>query len=200
MRSISPARFTFSRPRELWPRSPRTMRLSSTVPALSVSRASWPTSTWFIMDTCMYAAMLAAFSTGRRLATRSKARWSSKASDHDNQVCLLNEGDGIGSALSFTANRMVIGQQILRLLEGQALAPAGWSTNSYYLVIDSVLAFIFALVLASFLRLPYWYKRFERRSRYRFVRVSLRLLGELLLPTLILLGLPVLGGYSWPFI
>src|SRR2546421_9894323 len=65
------------------------MRLSSTVPAMSVSRASWPTSTWFITDTCMYAAMLAAFSTGRRLATRSKARWSRKASDHDDEVCFL---------------------------------------------------------------------------------------------------------------
>src|SRR6266699_7245816 len=52
-------------------------------------RASWPTSTWFITDTCMYAAMLAAFSTGSRLATRSKARWSRKASDHDNQACAL---------------------------------------------------------------------------------------------------------------
>ena len=48
--------------------------------------------------------------------------------------------------------------------------------------------------------MPYWYKRFEQRPRYRLVRVSLRLLGELLLPTLILLGLPALGGYSWPFI
>jgi hypothetical protein len=90
---------------------------------------------------------------------------------------LLNEGDGIGYALSFTANRMAIGQQILRLLEGQGLAPTGWSTNSYYLVIDSVLALIFALVLASFLRLPYWYKRFERRSRDRLIRVSFRLLA-----------------------
>jgi hypothetical protein len=30
--------------------------------------------------------------------------------------------------------------------------------------------------------------------------VSVRLLGELLLPTLILIGLPALGGYSWRFI
>ena len=59
---------------------------------------------------------------------------------------------------------------------------------------------MFALVLASLLRLPHWYKRFEQRSRYRLVRVSLRLIGELLLPTLILLGLPALGGYSWQFI
>ena len=36
---------------------------------------------------------------------------------------LLNEGGGIGYALSFTANRMAIGQQILRLLEGQGLLP-----------------------------------------------------------------------------
>jgi len=48
--------------------------------------------------------------------------------------------------------------------------------------------------------LSYWYKRFEQRSRDRLVHVSLRLIGELLLPTLILLGLPALGGYSWPFI
>jgi hypothetical protein len=92
-------------------------------------------------------------------------------------VLLLNEGDGIGYALSFTANRMAIGQQVLRLLEGQGLAPTGWSTNSYYLVIDSVLALIFALVLASFLRLPHWYKRFEQRSRDRLIRVSFRLLA-----------------------
>ena len=70
---------------------------------------------------------------------------------------------------------MAIGQQILRLLEGQGLAPTG--TNSYYLVIDSVLALIFALVLASFLRLLYWYKLFEQRSRYRLIRVSFRLLA-----------------------
>jgi len=115
-------------------------------------------------------------------------------------VLLLNEGDGIGYALSFTIHRMAIGQQILRLLEGQALAPAGWSTNTYYLIIDGVLAIIFALVLANFLRLPHWYKRFEQLSRYCLVRMSMRLIGELLLPTLILLGLPALGGYSWPFI
>ncbi|HEY6410480.1 MAG TPA: hypothetical protein VIY29_23770, partial [Ktedonobacteraceae bacterium] len=35
---------------------------------------------------------------------------------------------------------------------------------------------------------------------YRLVRVNLWLIGELLLPMLILLGLPALGGYSWPFI
>jgi len=33
-------------------------------------------------------------------------------------VLLLNEGDGIGYALSFTANRMAIGEQILRLRQG----------------------------------------------------------------------------------
>ncbi len=115
-------------------------------------------------------------------------------------VLLLNEGDGIGYALSFTIHRMAIGQQILRLLEGQSLAPEGWSTNTYYLIIDGVLAIIFALVLANFLRLPHWYKRFEQLSRYCLVRMSMRLIGELLLPTLILLGLPALGGYSWPFI
>lgn len=115
-------------------------------------------------------------------------------------VLLLNEGDGIGYALSFTIHRMAIGEQILRLLEGQSLAPAGWSTNTYYLIIDGVLAIIFALVLANCLRLPHWYKRFEQRSRYRLVRMSIRLIGELLLPTLILLGLPAQGGYSWPFI
>ncbi len=115
-------------------------------------------------------------------------------------ILLLNEGDGIGYALSFTSNRMAIGQQILRLLEGQRLAPAGWRTNTYYLLIDSVMALIFVLVVASLLRLPYWSKRFEPRSRHRLIRVSFRLLGELLLPTLILLGLPVRGGYSWSFI
>jgi hypothetical protein len=55
-------------------------------------------------------------------------------------------------------------------------------------------------VLANLLRLPHWYKRFKQRSRHRLVQVSVRLIGELLLPTLILLGLPALGGYSWQFI
>ncbi len=63
--------------------------------AMSVSRASWPSSTWFITATSMSAAMLAAFSTGRSLATRSKARWSSKAPDHDNQACALLLNDAL---------------------------------------------------------------------------------------------------------
>jgi CubicO group peptidase (beta-lactamase class C family) len=76
-------------------------------------------------------------------------------SQHWGIVLLLNEGDGIGSVLPFAMNRKVIGQQIVRLLEGQALAPAGRSTNTIYLIIDGVLALLFALVLANALRLPH---------------------------------------------
>jgi hypothetical protein len=37
-------------------------------------------STWYITDIGMYAAMLVAFSTGRRLVTSSRARWLVKRS------------------------------------------------------------------------------------------------------------------------
>jgi CubicO group peptidase (beta-lactamase class C family) len=115
-------------------------------------------------------------------------------------VLLVNEGDGIGAVFPLVINRAVIGKQIVRLLEGQALAPTGWSTNTYYLVIDGVLALLFTLVLANALRLPHWYKKFQHSLRYRPVRMSVRLLSELLLPALILISLPALGGYSWQFI
>lgn len=115
-------------------------------------------------------------------------------------VMLLNEGDGIGAVLPLVINRTVIGKQILRMLEGQALAPAGWSTNTIYLILDIVLALLFALVLVNALLLPRWYKRFQQPVRYRSVRIRVRVLGELLLPTLILTGVPSLNGYSWQFI
>ena len=70
-----PGSLHFLTPEEALASLTRTMRLSSTVPAMIVSRASSPMSTWYITDIRMYAAMPAAFSTGRRLATSSMARW-----------------------------------------------------------------------------------------------------------------------------
>jgi CubicO group peptidase (beta-lactamase class C family) len=119
---------------------------------------------------------------------------------HWGVVLLMNEGDGVGAVLPLAVNRTIIGQQILRLLEGQALATVGWSTNTIYLIIDGVLAVLFALVLVNALRLPYWYKRFQQPMQYRRIRVGLRLLSELLVPIVVLIGVPALGGYSWPFI
>ena len=121
-------------------------------------------------------------------------------SQHWGVVLLLNEGDGIGAVSPLVMNRAVIGKQILRMLEGQALAPARWSTNTIYLILDGILALLFALVLVNAVLLPRWYKRFQEPMRYRGIRVGVRLLGELLLPLLILIGVPALGGYSWPFI
>jgi hypothetical protein len=96
---------------------------------------------------------------------------------------LLNEGDGIGAVSPLVINRAAIGKQILRLLEGQPLAPARWSTNTIYLILDGILAILFALVLVNAVLLPRWYKRFQRPTRYRGIRVGVRLLGELLLPS-----------------
>ena len=76
VQNISLARCTSSRCRTPGPRSPRMMRLSSTVPTLRVLPASSPTSTWYITATSMCAAMRAAFSTGRRPAIPSRERWS----------------------------------------------------------------------------------------------------------------------------
>jgi CubicO group peptidase (beta-lactamase class C family) len=119
---------------------------------------------------------------------------------HWGVVLLLNEGDAIGAVSPIVINRAVIGKQILRMLEGQALAPARWSTNTIYLFLDGILALLFALVLVNAVLLPRWYKRFQQPMRYRGIRVGGRLLGELLLPALILIGVPALGGYSWEFI
>jgi CubicO group peptidase (beta-lactamase class C family) len=115
-------------------------------------------------------------------------------------VLLLNEGAGIGAVSPLLVYRAIIGKQILRMLEGQPLAPARWSANIIYYILDAILALLFALVLVNAMLLPRWYKRFQQPMRYRGIRVGVRLLGELLLPLLILIGLPALGGYSWPFI
>jgi CubicO group peptidase (beta-lactamase class C family) len=115
-------------------------------------------------------------------------------------VLLLNEGDGIGAVSPLVINRTAIGKQILRMLEGQPLVPARWSTNTLYLILDGILAILFALVLVNAVLLPRWYKRFQGPVRYRGIRLGVRLLIELLLPALILIGLPAQSGYSWSFI
>jgi CubicO group peptidase (beta-lactamase class C family) len=121
-------------------------------------------------------------------------------SQHWGIVLLLNEGDGIGAVLPLVINRTVIGKQILRMLEGQALAPTGWSTNTINLILDGVLALLFALVLVNAVLLPRWYKRVQQPMRYRGIRVGGRLLIELVLSLLILIGVPAQNGYSWQFI
>jgi CubicO group peptidase (beta-lactamase class C family) len=115
-------------------------------------------------------------------------------------VLLLNEGDGIGAVSPLVIYRTAIGKQILRMLEGQAPAPARWSTNTLYLILDGILVLLFALVMVNAVLLPRWYKQFQQPMRYRSIQVGIRLLGELLLPLLILIGLPALSGYSWSFI
>ena len=115
-------------------------------------------------------------------------------------LLLLNEGDGIGAVSPLVIYRTAIGKQILRMLEGQPLAPARWSTNTIYLILDGILVLLLALVLVNAVLLPRWYKRFQQPMRYRGIRVGVRLLGELLLPLLILIGVPALSGSSWSLI
>ncbi len=83
--------------------------------------------------------------------------------------------------------------------------PAGPGVGTVYLILDSLLVLISALVLWSILRLPRWYEQFGRRWRqpgrvkrgFTIVRIGVRLVWELILPAL-LLGLPILNGYlTW---
>jgi hypothetical protein len=93
----------------------------------------------------------------------------------------------------------------MNMLVGRKPPPAGLSVGTLYLILDSLLVLISALVLWPALRLPRWYEKFGRRWRqpgrlkrgFNIVRVGLRLAWELILPVL-LLGLPMLNGYlTW---
>ena len=95
---------------------------------------------------------------------------------------------------------------VARLLVGQEPAPASSLTlGRLYLIVDAVLAGILALALLPLLRMRRWTKRLQQRhqeGRPRLLRVGLRLVWELGLPLVLLIGARVLivsgmGAQSW---
>jgi CubicO group peptidase (beta-lactamase class C family) len=86
---------------------------------------------------------------------------------------------------------------VARLLAGQDSPPAGLSLSAFYLIIEAILALISIGVLWSILRLRHWSRRFEQRPRLRTLRTTWRLFWELVIPLLLLLGIPTLIGVAW---
>ena len=77
---------------------------------------------------------------------------------------------------------------VTRLLAGQA-PQASLSLTTVYLIIDGVLLVFSALAVFSLLRLRRWSRRFEQRQRRsQFIRLGLRLLWDVGLPVVLLLG------------
>ena len=94
---------------------------------------------------------------------------------------------------------------VARLLAGQEPAPASsLSLGRLYLLVDAVLAALFALALWPLLRLPRWSAALRRRhseARLRLPLLGLRLAAELGLPLVLLGGarlvLHIMGAQSW---
>lgn len=86
---------------------------------------------------------------------------------------------------------------VARLLAAQEPSPAGLSLSAFYLIIEVILALISIRVLWSILRLRHWSRWFEQRPRLRILRTSWRLFWELVIPLLLLLGIPNLIGVAW---
>ena len=94
---------------------------------------------------------------------------------------------------------------VARLLAGQEPAPASsLSLGRLYLIVDAVLAALFALALWPLLRLPRWSAALRRRhseARLRLPLLGLRLAAELGLPFVLLGGarlvLHIMGAQSW---
>ncbi len=91
---------------------------------------------------------------------------------------------------------------VTRLLVGQA-PQASLSLTTLYLIIDGVLVVFSALAVFPLLRLRRWSSRFEQRRKPRpqFIRLGLRLLWDVALPVVLLLGVFFFvtnsSGASW---
>jgi CubicO group peptidase (beta-lactamase class C family) len=106
---------------------------------------------------------------------------------------MLTNAAGLSPLPEIALENLRVG--IASLLAGQ-VPPAGLNLSISYLIIDSVLVLVSILVLLSVLRLSHWYQKFGQRRGRRLLRVSLRLIWELVLPVVLLLGLPILFS-SW---
>ena len=117
-------------------------------------------------------------------------------------VLLMNGNSLLAGATAFRE----IEAGVARLLAGQEPAPASALTiGQVYLIVDLVLAGLFALVLWSLLGLRRWAARLAERRRAgrpRLPLLALRLLWELGLPPGVLVGVRLLfgiglGAQSW---
>lgn len=86
---------------------------------------------------------------------------------------------------------------IVHLLAGDAVPAAQQSMSRFYLITNIMLGLILALLLWPLVSLPRWYKKLGQNPRWRVMRIILPLLRELLVPLVLLLGLPMLVGASW---
>src|SRR6266567_9075293 len=118
-------------------------------------------------------------------------------------IVVLSNESGLTALLSGSVENIAGG--VMNMLVGQKPPPSGPAVGTLYLIIDSILVLISALVLWSALRLSRWSEEFGRRWRqpgrwkrgFNIVRVGLRLVWELVFPAL-LLALPILNNYiTW---
>ena len=86
---------------------------------------------------------------------------------------------------------------VARLLAAQNPTPAGLNLSVFYLLLEVIFALISIRVLWSVLRLRHWSRRFEQRPRLRILRASWRFFWELVIPLLLLPGIPILTGVAW---
>ncbi|HZG69715.1 MAG TPA: hypothetical protein VEZ12_23480, partial [Herpetosiphonaceae bacterium] len=116
-------------------------------------------------------------------------------------VLLINANAWLPSFGTFQS----LEEGVARLLAGQEQAAASsMPLGTLYLIVDAVLAGLFALALWPLLQMRRWYQRLQahqQAGRRQRLRVGLRLVWEIGMPLTLLLGarlmLHILGAQSW---